>query len=214
MNSRKPDTGHWDSVYGARAEPALTWFEEVPELSLRLIAEVAQPDDPVIDIGGGASRLVDHLLTQGYRRLCVLDLSESALAASRARLGRAAEGVVWVAADVTRWQPEPAAHALWHDRAAFHFLTCAADRGAYIDRMSRALRPGGHAIIMTFAEDGPERCSNLPVRRYSAETLLAEIAAHRPGSFTPVRSGRHLHRTPKGAAQAFQFSVLRRTDTR
>jgi SAM-dependent methyltransferase len=182
----------------------------VPALSLRLIKDHADPDDPIIDIGGGASRLVDHLLPRGYRRLSVLDLSEAALEASRARLGTLADGVTWIAADVTDWQPEPASLALWHDRAAFHFLTDPDRRAAYVDRMARALRPGGHAILMTFAEDGPERCSGLPVQRYSPAALAAEIARHAPDAFTPVLSERHVHRTPKGAEQAFQVSVLRR----
>lgn len=203
-------TPHWDGVYEAREEDALTWFEEVPEVSLRLIGRFAEPGDPVIDIGGGASRLVDHLMARGYRNLAVLDLSEAALEVSRARLGAAAEGVTWIAADVTRWHPEGAAHALWHDRAAFHFLTDPDQRAAYVGCMASALRPGGHAIMMSFAEDGPERCSGLPVQRYSPATLATEIARHRPGAFTPVLAERHLHHTPKGAVQAFQVSVLRR----
>ena len=204
------DVTHWDSVYGAREEAALTWFEDVPGLSLSLIRDLAQLDDPVIDIGGGASRLVDHLLAEGYRNITVLDLSQAALEVSRARLGDRADRVTWIAADITTWQPEPEAYALWHDRAAFHFLTEPDQRAAYVAAMAAALRPGGHAVIMTFAEDGPERCSNLPVQRYSPDTLAGEVARHAPGLFAQVHGARRVHRTPKGAAQAFQVSVLRR----
>ncbi|PWK60160.1 class I SAM-dependent methyltransferase [Roseicyclus mahoneyensis] len=204
------NTTHWDSVYGAREEEALTWFEDVPGLSLSLIRDLARPEDPVIDIGGGASRLVDHLLGEGYRDITVLDLSETALDASRGRLGDRADRVGWIVGDVTQWRPDSAAYALWHDRAAFHFLTEPDQRAAYVARMAAALRPGGHAIIMTFAEDGPERCSNLPVQRYSPDTLSAEVGRHAPGLFTAVQGARHMHPTPKGAVQAFGVTVLRR----
>jgi ubiquinone/menaquinone biosynthesis C-methylase UbiE len=205
-----PRGSHWDGVYAARAEEALTWFEADPALSLRLIAAHAGTGDPVIDVGGGASRLVDALLASGYGRLTVLDLSAAALAASRDRLGVAAGRVRWVVADVTAWEPVPGAYAVWHDRAAFHFLTDPADRHAYLTRMARALRSGGHAILMTFAEDGPETCSGLPVQRWSPETLAAEVAAQVPGAFVPVAAERHDHRTPKGNSQRFQASVFRR----
>ncbi len=204
------ETEHWDGVYGAREEGALTWFEDVPDLSLSLIRNLARPIDPVIDIGGGASRLVDHLLAEGYRDITVLDLSEAALAVSRARLGDRADKVGWIVGDITQWQPDSAAYALWHDRAAFHFLTEPDQRAAYVARMVAGLRPGGHAIIMSFAEDGPERCSNLPVQRYSPDTLSVEVGRHAPGLFTRVQEARHVHRTPRGAAQAFQVTVLRR----
>lgn len=204
------DVTHWDGVYGARDEDALTWFEDVPDLSLSLIRDLARPEDPIIDIGDGASRLVDHLLADGYRDISVLDLSQAALEASRARLGDRAEAVNWIVADVTQWQPAPAAYALWHDRAAFRFLTEPDQRAAYVAGMAAALRPGGHAVMMTFAPDGPERCSNLPVQRYSPETLSAEPGRHAPNLFTMVQGARHLHRTPKGAAQAFQVTILRR----
>lgn len=205
------DRTHWDEVYGARTEAALTWFEAEPGLSLSLITTYAAPNDPVIDIGGGASRVMDALIALGFSRLSCLDLSQAALEASQARLGDRAGEVNWIAADVTHWAPRPAAYALWHDRAAFHFLTAPDQRAAYVARMAMALRSGGHTVIMTFAEDGPETCSGLPVQRYSPASLAAELDRHAPGGFVPVTSARHLHRTPKGAEQAFQVSVLRRT---
>ena len=204
------EDAHWDAVYGARTEAALTWFEADPRLSLRWITAFADHDDPVIDIGGGASRLMDALLDLGYARPSYLDLSQAALAVSRARLGARGESVTWIVADVTRWDAPHAAYALWHDRAAFHFLTAPGQRAAYVARMAQALRPGGHAVIMTFAEDGPDRCSGLPVWRTSSKTLADEIALHAPGAFVPVTSARHLHRTPTGAEQPFQTLVLRR----
>jgi len=202
---------YWDAVYAAREDTALTWFEETPELSLRLIEEHAGPYDPVIDVGGGASRLVGLLIGRQFTRITCLDLSGAALATSQGRLGDAAERVTWIAADVTTWRADAGAYAAWHDRAAFHFLTEAAQREAYVANMVRGVRPGGHAILMTFAEDGPERCSGLPVHRYSPESLGSEIGRHAPGAFSRVSASRFLHRTPKGAEQAFQVSVLRRT---
>jgi ubiquinone/menaquinone biosynthesis C-methylase UbiE len=200
---------HWDAVYAARNEEALTWFEAAPELSVTLITRLAAPDEAVIDIGGGASRLPDALLDRGYRDITVLDLSEAALRVSRERLGARADKVRWVEASVTEWRPGRA-YALWHDRAVFHFLTMAADRAAYLRAMARAVMPGGHAIIATFAEDGPETCSGLPVRRWSSDALVAEVAAACPGAFARVDATRHVHVTPKGNQQPFQVTVLRR----
>lgn len=201
--------GHWDEVYAARSPEALTWFEEVPHVSLDLIRRYGAPDAPVIDVGGGASRLPDALLAEGFGDITVLDLSAAALEVSKARLGAAASRVHWVAGDVTGWMPGRA-HGVWHDRAVFHFLTVPADQDPYIDVMRRALAPGGHAIIATFAEDGPERCSNLPVQRYSPEALAARLEASAPGAFLPVEAQRHVHITPMGREQAFQVSVFRR----
>ncbi|MBF9057817.1 methyltransferase domain-containing protein [Rhodobacterales bacterium HKCCSP123] len=202
---------HWDEVYGARAPEALTWFEEVPEISLGLIRRYAVPAGPVVDVGGGASRLPDALLADGFGDICVLDLSAAALDISKSRLGPAASRVRWVVGDVTRWTPDKP-YGVWHDRAVFHFLTSPADQDNYIGVMRRALAPGGHAIIATFAEDGPERCSNLPVVRYSPEALAARLEAGAPGVFAPVEAQRHVHATPMGRTQAFQVSVFRRSD--
>lgn len=200
---------HWDAVFGGREEEALTWYEPRPALSLELIAAHAAPPDAVIDIGGGVSRLVDALLEEGYTDLTVLDLSRAAIEQCRARLGPAADRVRWLVEDITAWRPERTCR-LWHDRAVFHFLTTAADRAAYVTALCAALEPGGHAIIQTFAEDGPERCSGLPVARYCPETLAAELERHAPGGFCLVDARRYLHRTPGGAEQRFQASVFRR----
>jgi len=202
---------HWDAVYEARDETALTWFETEPALSLALIRAHATPGDPILDVGGGASRLVDGLLDAGLGPVTVLDLSESALAASQARLGDRAASVTWIVDDVTRGAP-PGRFAVWHDRAAFHFLTDRDDRAGYAAALAAALRPGGTAILATFADDGPETCSGLPVRRYSCDALVAEFADLAPGALRLESARRHLHLTPKGAEQPFQVTVFRRTD--
>jgi 2-polyprenyl-3-methyl-5-hydroxy-6-metoxy-1,4-benzoquinol methylase len=197
---------HWQRVYNEKGENQVSWFQERPNISLELIEAVrADSSSAIIDIGGGASRLVDALVEKGYRDLTVLDLSESAISIAKMRLGERAAMVKWIIADVTQWEP-PRAYDLWHDRAAFHFLTEASDRTAYIDRLTKAVRPGGHAIIGTFALDGPERCSGLPVVRYDAAQLSATLTP----SFALVDMRRDDHKTPWGAIQHFQFSVFRR----
>ena len=198
---------HWDKVYAARDEDALTWFEQVPEQSVALIARYGGLAGGVLDIGGGASRLPDALLDQGYGDVTVLDLSDAALKVSRDRLGARAGQVAWVVGSVTEFVPGRV-FGLWHDRAVFHFLVEAEDRLAYLRAMDRALAAGGHAIIATFAEDGPEACSSLPVRRYSSDGLVAEVEAALPGHFRRVEAARHVHITPKGNRQPFQITVL------
>jgi SAM-dependent methyltransferase len=197
---------HWNSVYVSKGEDGVSWFQASAAPSLDLIARTgATPRDSVIDIGGGASRLVDALLARGFVRLTVLDLSEEALMIAKARLGEDAARVNWIVSDVTRWEPAET-YDLWHDRAAFHFLTEEADRAAYTARLARALRPGGHAVIATFALDGPERCSGLPVLRQDAAGLSAMLGS----GFALVETRPHEHRTPWDALQRFQFSLFRR----
>ncbi|OCP38537.1 class I SAM-dependent methyltransferase [Ensifer sp. LC163] len=197
---------HWDNAYASKGEAGVSWFEDAPLVSFDLIRQcVAIADASLIDIGGGASRLVDKLLGEGMRAITVLDLSPAALSAAKARLGTRGDDVEWIAADVTEWRPTRS-YDVWHDRAAFHFLTEPDDRAAYIDRLHAAVKPGGHAIIATFALDGPERCSGLPVMRYDPATLAGLIGP----SFRLVEERRHIHATPSGSTQAFQFSVLQR----
>jgi len=199
-------SAHWEAVYATKGENEVSWFQESPAPSLELM-ELAQltPESAIVDIGGGASRLVDGLLARGFRNVTVLDLSESALAAARARLGDRADHVRWVVADVTAWEPSQT-YDLWHDRAAFHFLTDAAARSAYVDRLKQALKPAGHVIIGTFALDGPERCSGLPVTRHDAVSLAAALG----GEFELIDTRPHAHVTPWGSTQQFQFSTFRR----
>ena len=197
---------HWQNVYRTKGEQQVSWSQPSPEPSLGLIETFAQVRSAaIVDIGGGASRLVDALRERGYRNITVLDLSEAALQSAKARLGADAASVQWVAADATQWQP-PQAFDLWHDRAAFHFLVDADDREAYVARLQQGVTTGGHAIIATFAPDGPEKCSGLPVQRYDHDALGEALGA----AFALVHHQPHHHVTPWGAAQSFQFSVFRR----
>lgn len=197
---------HWENVYATRRTHEVSWYQIRPDTSLRLIAALGiRPDDALIDIGGGASSLVDHLLDGGYGKLTVLDISFAALNAAKERLGARAATVRWLTGDITQMRP-PGPFRLWHDRAVFHFLTAADERRAYLAALSAALPPGGHAIMATFAEDGPERCSNLPVRRYSPELLAAELGP----AFTLVESLRETHVTPAQGQQKFIYCCFRR----
>lgn len=202
-NSQK---AHWENVYNTKGENEVSWFQEDPAPSLELI-ELAKPTRraAIVDIGGGASRLVDQLLARGFENVTVLDLSEAALGTARARLGDKAAAVQWVAADVTRWNPSQS-FDVWHDRAAFHFLTDPADRAAYLARLDRSIKPGGFVIIGTFALDGPQMCSGLPVNRYDAASLCEWLGS----GFELVHTRRHEHATPWAAIQRFQFSLFRR----
>lgn len=196
---------HWEKVYTTKGEREVSWFEENPELSLRLIDEAGiGPEASVVDIGGGASRLVDALIARGQTQVTVLDLSLAALNVARGRVGEA-PSVDWVASDVTRWSPTRV-YDLWHDRAAFHFLTEQAEQRRYVSVMRQALRPGATAIVGTFAPDGPEKCSGLHVARHDVETLAEVLGVE----FVPIAHLRHTHTTPWGAEQRFQFTTFRR----
>lgn len=203
MNTETQD--HWNRVYTTRAVDAVSWYQAQPKISLELIAAADLPvDAPIIDIGGGASVLVDCLLAQGRSALSVLDVSAAALANSRARLGANAAKVQWIEADVREFEP-PQRYALWHDRAVFHFLTDPADRERYMAAMRRSLKPRAHVVVATFALDGPARCSGLDVARYDAATLHAQFG----DDFEPLDSRRETHITPAGAEQRFTWIHLR-----
>lgn len=193
---------HWNDVYTRKEDTDVSWYEPEASVSLDLIARCGLPlDARILDVGGGASRLVDGLLARGYCDVSVLDISEAALAKARARLGERASGVAWITSDVTAFRSD-AAYALWHDRAVFHFLTDDNEKRAYVDVLSRAVIAGGHVLIGTFALDGPERCSGLQVARYDA----AGIAAVLGPAFTLVDSLAHAHTTPSGNMQRFTFA--------
>jgi 2-polyprenyl-3-methyl-5-hydroxy-6-metoxy-1,4-benzoquinol methylase len=199
---------HWENVYSTKTEQQVSWFQEKPTVSLDLIgATNVSRAAAIIDVGGGASRLVDALVKEGYRSVTVLDVSEAALAISRARLGSRASEVEWIAADVTKWEPTTS-FDVWHDRATFHFLTEAEERTAYVFTLAKALRVGGHAIIGTFALDGPERCSGLPVVRYDATFLGKTLGP----AFRLIETRRQEHLTPMGGVQRFQFSRFERIE--
>lgn len=192
---------HWEDVYRQKQPTEVSWFQPRPEISLNLIrASGIAPEEPVIDVGGGASRLVDCLLDAGYANVSVLDIAAAAMRHSRERLAARADGVTWLEADATAFTP-PQQYALWHDRAVFHFLTDPADRNAYRNALAAGLRPGGHLIIATFALDGPDMCSGLPVQRYSPETLSAELGE----GFELVETVTETHRTPAQKDQRFVY---------
>ena len=199
-------TTHWQNVYATKGEAEVSWFQDSPTISLAMI-RTANSDHgaAIIDVGGGASRLVDALLQDGYRDVAVLDLSANALDAARKRIGPAASKVDWIVADATTWRPAKT-YDVWHDRAAFHFLTDPQDRAAYVERLQSAVAPGGQVIIATFALDGPEKCSGLPVQRHDSASLAAELGP----DFELVETRSEIHRTPWDSTQAFQFSRFRR----
>jgi SAM-dependent methyltransferase len=197
---------HWESVYACKRENEVSWFEESPTISLDLIkASGAKPTSSIIDVGAGASRLVDALLDDGYEAIAVLDLAERALATVKARLGPRASKVQWIVADITAWEPSHP-YDVWHDRAVLHFMTAPNDRAAYAERVRKAVRSRCQVIIGTFAPDGPERCSGLPVMRHDAASLGALLGP----SFELIESRVHNHQTPHGATQRFQFSRFQR----
>lgn len=200
------DIEHWNGVYATKAETAVSWFQAAPTQSLELIERYAPSRDaPIIDIGGGASRLVDELIGFGYTDLTVLDIARTGLDRSRARLGAGADRVDWIVADVTRWRPSRT-FAVWHDRAVFHFLTSTDDQDAYVSALSEGTVQGAIVIVSTFALDGPERCSGLPVQRYSAETLSVRLGS----AFGLMKEAREVHATPGGSEQSFTYAVFRR----
>lgn len=200
-------TRHWEQVYATKGATGVSWFQEHARQSLQLIHRADVPRAAgIIDVGGGASTLVDDLLADGYSNLSVLDLSGAALAAARERLGPRGSDVSWLIGDITRVELARHAYAVWHDRAVFHFLTTPRERQAYVRAVLRAVRPGGHVIVATFAQDGPEKCSGLPVRRYSVGGLHAEFGA----PFTLLRHEREEHHTPGGAVQRFIYCMCRR----
>jgi SAM-dependent methyltransferase len=200
---------HWNTAYETKGVAGVSWYDAAASESFGHITPLVAPGDPILDVGGGASHLVDRLVEAGLGPVDVLDVSPAALALAKARLGRRAGEVAWIVADITRWTP-PCAYALWHDRAVFHFLTESEDRAAYVHALVRGVRKGGHAVVSTFAEDGPERCSGLPVRRYSPDDLVATIENLAPGAFRKLAASRHAHLTPGGVEQRFQTTILAR----
>lgn len=201
------DGAHWNSVYTSKSETEVSWYQAQPLRSLDMIRAVAAGGHPsLVDIGGGTSLLVDALLADGFADLTVLDIAEAALASSHARQGERASAVTWIAADVTRWQPART-WDIWHDRAAFHFLTDRGEQEAYLAALRAATHPGSAAIVSCFALDGPERCSGLPVQRYSPEGLAERFGPR----FRLETGGQDIHRTPGGNGQRFTYAVLRRT---
>lgn len=193
---------HWDAVYQAKAPTGVSWYQPHLRQSLSLVrASPLGKDARVIDVGGGASTLVDDLLDAGFRRPAVLDVSRQALERAKTRLGARADEVTWIEGDVTDVSLPAQAYDVWHDRAVFHFLVTEEDRAAYVAQLRRALRPGGQAVIAAFSPNAPPTCSGLEVIRYSPERLSAELG----GGFTLLDSSIEAHQTPFGTTQEFIY---------
>jgi len=196
---------HWEQVYRSKSAGERSWFQPDPEISLELIERAAcGPSSRILDVGGGTSHLVDALLARGYRHVSVLDISALALEEARARLGTKASEVRWIEADISSASLTDT-FDLWHDRAVFHFLTEKDARNTYVRTLKTCLRPDAHAIIATFAEDGPAQCSGLPVVRYSPNALLAELGS----GVVLVETCSEIHRTPAGREQSFVYCLFR-----
>lgn len=197
-NSRRQ---HWEQVYREKDAREVSWYQSRPEASLELIRlSGCEPDAPLIDIGGGASTLVDCLLESGYTDLTVLDIAEQPLVMAQQRLGSQSAGVRWVQADITEFEPERQ-YCVWHDRAVFHFLIGAEERQAYLAALRSGLQPGGHLVLGAFSPDGPAMCSGLPVQRYHAGLLNQTLGKE----FELLGSREEGHRTPAGKTQQFCF---------
>lgn len=202
------EQNYWTQVYQDKAPAEVSWYQAFPEPSLSALDRFgAGPSSALVDVGGGASNLVDALLDRGWRDVTVLDVAAPSLEAAKARLGPKARLVQWEVADVTKWHP-PRAFDAWHDRAVFHFLTEPQQREAYRRALSQGVASGGLVAMATFALDGPEKCSGLPVQRYDADSLAAEMS----GLLHLLDSWRETHVTPWGAKQSFNWCAFRRAD--
>jgi SAM-dependent methyltransferase len=197
---------HWEQVYLEREPETLSWYQPVPETSLRLIEDAGLPRSAgILDAGGGASKLAGDLLAAGYRDVTVVDISQAALQRARRELGSAGQRVRWIEADI-RVHDFGRQFDLWHDRAVFHFMVAAADRDGYLMVLRRTLAPGGRLILATFGPGGPTRCSGLPVARYGPDALSHAVGAE----FELVSSRLEQHLTPAGRNQPFLYAHLRR----
>ncbi len=197
---------HWENVYGQKKPDEVSWYQVEPTVSLDFIASTGIGyAAKIIDVGGGASVLVDKLLDQGFQNLTVLDISSKAIHYAQERLGRRAENVSWIEADVTAFESS-VQYDVWHDRAVFHFLTDTEDRSKYMRRLEEALKPGGHVIIAAFAIDGPPKCSDLDIERYSPEKMKNEFR----DSFELVNSAREVHITPWNKEQKFIYCYFKK----
>lgn len=198
---------HWQNVYQEKTPLDVSWYQKEPKLSLELIhrAEV-RDDEAIIDVGGGASVLVDFLCKEGFTNVSVLDISENALADAKKRLGDAGKNIEWFEADITKFSP-PHKFSLWHDRAVFHFLTDKSDRKKYVSTLTQALRPRGHLIIAAFAIGGPKQCSGLDIVQYDSSKLKAELGEE----FELVEEISEIHITPANKKQKFMYFRFIRT---
>lgn len=199
---------YWNKVYSEKSETDVSWFQEHPTKSLELLREInLEKDAPIIDIGGGDSRLVDHLSQQGYTDVTVLDISEVSLNKLKARLGEIGDKVKYLVSDVTSFHPVRM-YDLWHDRATFHFLTNSEEINKYLEVVNKALRPGGNLIISTFSKNGPEECSGLPIHQYSDAELKSLFQKY----FNNTKCFEDTHVTPWGKSQSFVYCGFKKKD--
>jgi ubiquinone/menaquinone biosynthesis C-methylase UbiE len=198
---------HWEQIYERKAPTQVSWYQEHAQFSLQYVQNTGiRKTDPIIDVGGGASTLVDDLIANGFQHITILDISSSALQHTQQRLGAKANAVNWIEADITQADLPHQAYAVWHDRAVFHFLTQAVDRQRYVEAVGHAVHPGGHVIVATFAPDGPDHCSGLEVMRYDPESLHDEFGDR----FDLVDSTHETHHTPFGMEQKFIYCYCRK----
>jgi ubiquinone/menaquinone biosynthesis C-methylase UbiE len=196
------EQAHWEKVYKTKSADNVSWFQEHATRSLEIIRSIGvKPDSRIIDVGGGASTLVDDLLADGFEHISVLDLSASALDVARKRLGPKGGKVEWIVGDIRHVELAQQSFDIWHDRAVFHFLTAPQDRLTYVQQVMKSVKPGGHVIVATFAHDGPEQCSGLPVARYAPEQLHGEFGP----TFELVEHASEEHKTPWGSLQHFVY---------
>lgn len=200
---------HWEDVYQRKKVDEVSWYQPRPECSLRLIASAKRDlKARIIDVGGGASRLVDCLLDQGYLNLSVLDISGNALAKTRERLGPRSHSVKWIESDIAAFHPEEK-FDFWHDRAVFHFLTDPNEREKYLANMGGALNANAHVLIASFGLEGPEKCSGLPVQRYGPELLQQTLGSN----YKLLSSEQEIHITPSRNQQQFIYCLFKRSGT-
>lgn len=199
---------HWEQIYQTIAPTQVSWYQEHSSQSLQFIANTGiDKTAQIIDVGGGPSALIGDLLENGYQYVTVLDISAAALDAAQRRLGARAREVIWLEADILQVELSHHQYDLWHDRAVFHFLTDANDRKRYVDVVKEAIKPGGHIIVATFASDGPDHCSGLPVARYEPESMHDEFG----DDFQLLSSAHELHPTPFGTQQRFVYCYCRKS---
>jgi ubiquinone/menaquinone biosynthesis C-methylase UbiE len=192
---------HWENIYNTKDSTEVSWYQSTPETSLMYIKALKLPlSASIIDIGGGDSFLVDYLLQEGYQNITVLDISEAALEKTKKRLGNLADKVTWIATDITAFAPNTT-FDLWHDRAAFHFLTQEEDIEKYVQIASRVIKPSKYLIVGTFSDQGPTKCSGIPIKQYTAAQLQQTFGEN----FKPNHTHNTSHKTPFGTLQEFVF---------
>ena len=197
---------HWEQVYQTKSSDSVSWFQPKPELSIQLINDCnIGKDKNIIDVGAGASRLVDFLIDDGYAKVSVLDLSENALSISKKRLAHKSDKVNWIVQDITHFQPEQK-YSLWHDRAVFHFLTDKNDRQKYREILESSIEEGGKVIIASFSLNGPKKCSGLDIVQYGADKIQQELGKQ----FQLIKTKAESHKAPRGFYQEFNYFVFQR----